>query len=174
MTNQQGIYSIDCQGQTLSISNSRIIGTLLLINTGDASRIGINTIIEPALPNYPSLIVEGKMGFATSFAPFTETSINSNLNPPGAPLGSFANTSLTESYAPNIKGIVFVSNDANLISGYELQIDGIFIANRIVAVSPGTLRVFYNDLPNTSPPPGFRTDSRMQPVSGTYRRIPTP
>ena len=175
-TNIQGIYSIDCQGQTVSISNSRIIGTLLLINTGDASQIGANTIIEPALPNYPSLIVKGKMGFATRFAPFTESSpsINCNLNPPEAPLGSLSNNSLTESYVPEIKGIVYVSNDANLLSGYELQIDGIFIANRIVANSPGTLRVFYNNLPTTSPPPGFRSDARMQPVSGTYRRIPTP
>lgn len=173
-TNSQGIYSIDCQGQNLSISNSRIIGTLLLLNTGDSSQIGANTIIEPSLPNYPSMIVKGKMGFSTRFAPFTESSINSNLNPPLAPLGNLSNTSLTESYVPNIKGIVFISNDANLLSNYQLQIDGIFIANRIVATSPGTLRVFYNDLPTTSPPPGFRSDSRMQPVSGTYRRIPTP
>jgi hypothetical protein len=173
-TNSRGVYLIDCGGRNITFSNCRIIGTLLLLNTGDGSRISSNTSIEPALPNYPSLITKGKLGFSTRLNVFSEATINTNLNPPEAPLYNISNTTLTETYITGVKGIVFISDDAIFDAGNELQINGAIFANRIVSTAPGTLRVFYNKLHATSPPPGFRSDSRMLPISGTYRRVPTP
>lgn len=173
-TNSQGIYMIDCARNNILISNCRIIGTLLLLNAGDASTIGLNTCIEPALPNYPSLIVDGKLTFSTRFSAFTEAILNTNLNPPGAPLYNLTNTTLTESYLPNIKGIVVTSDDISFTANNELELDGILVTRKIVATPPGTFRVFYNSLPAISPPPGFATDTNMRPIPGTYQRIATP
>ncbi len=53
-TNPEGVYIIDCAGQTLKIRNCRIVGTIVLLNCGSDSEIGDNDINwEPAVPNFP-------------------------------------------------------------------------------------------------------------------------
>ena len=59
--NPLGIYVIECGGQDLEIRKSRIVGTLVLLNAGSDTRISATVCFEPALPNYPSLLVHGDL-----------------------------------------------------------------------------------------------------------------
>lgn len=58
LPNARGIYVIDCQTQTLTISDTAIDGTLVLLNTGAATVFSKGVRIT-APPGQPALVVQG-------------------------------------------------------------------------------------------------------------------
>ena len=57
--NPEGIYVIYCAGQQLCIKNSRIMGTLVLIDPAPSSSLEGSLRWDAAVANYPTLLVKG-------------------------------------------------------------------------------------------------------------------
>ncbi len=59
-TNTEGIYVIDCLAQEIRIRDSRIVGTLVLVSPGSASKVYQSVNWQAAVGNYPALLVAGR------------------------------------------------------------------------------------------------------------------
>ncbi len=60
-TDPQGIYVIDCQGFDLVVQDSRIVSTLVVLNPGPGTRLERAINWEPAVRNFPALMVAGNL-----------------------------------------------------------------------------------------------------------------
>ena len=173
--NSKGIYYIDCGGAHVDIENCRIIGTLVLHDLGNDSKLKDKVFMQPAVANYPSLYVDGKLEFESSFDSFSEASIGINLNPAGAPYQGVTNTTQTDIYPSILEGLVVCRDECEFVYASRVDIDGVFISALVdTSNSYSALRVRYDKDIAANPPPGFHQDTRMRPIQGTYRRVATP
>lgn len=173
--NSKGIYFIDCDGANLDIENCRIIGTLILQDLGYDSKLKEKVFMQPAVANYPCLYVNGELEFESSFDSFSEASIGINLNPAGAPYQGVTNTTQTDIYPATLEGLVICRDQCEFIYGSRLDIEGVFVAADVsTSETHAALRVKYDSDIAANPPPGFRQDTVMRPIQGTYRRVATP
>lgn len=168
--NAQGVYWIDTAGADYTIQNCRIVGTLVLLNSGakNNSVIGSGVTWEAAASGMPALLVQGAMAFTGTADRVSEAAIGINLNPTGTPSGGASNATKTDTYPARIRGLVYVSSNAD-ISG-ETTIDGQLVVGDKLSVS-GSLSVLYDDACFYSPPPGFRAATVMTLVPGSFVRV---
>ncbi|MBX3376860.1 MAG: hypothetical protein KF678_07640 [Phycisphaeraceae bacterium] len=166
--NARGIYWIDCEGKTIEIQNCRIVGTLVVLNAGAASKVAGSVTWEPAEANLPALLVKGPMNFDTRLKPLSEAEWSTNFNPAGTPYANVSNTSVTDVYPSMINGLVFVSQAAR-VDG-ELMVDGAVVVGMNLTVA-GTLMGVYSDRVWYDPPPGFASSYVMVPKSGSFRQV---
>jgi hypothetical protein len=154
-TNAQGIYSIDCGGQSIRIQNCRVVGTLVLVNPGSGSYVGGSVHFEPAVANYPTLMVDGGLHFQfDGGSPLSEASVGVNFNPTGSPYNGEEDTVLDDTYPSVINGLVYVSNDG-LIDA-DSSFDGVVvIGNNVQIQSTSPLTLTYQATFLNNPPPGF-------------------
>jgi hypothetical protein len=170
VTNPEGIYVIDCQGGRIRISSCRIVGTLVLLNVGANSEFFIDLNIAPAVPNYPSLMIQGDIDFFTEAAAFlSEDVAGISYNPPGTPYEGQEDTDITDTYPTVIQGLVYVSN--NVISFESNVFDGVLVVGNTMTIQQ-MLDVQYQSNYLTNPPPGFRAGGVLQVVRGSWRRGP--
>lgn len=172
--NEKGVYRINCNGQNIELTNCRILGTLILQNLGSNSRIWLNVIAQPAFANYPSLYIDGDIDIDTRWGNFSEASIGTNLNPVGAPYQGSTNTNQNDVYPARIEGLFYVRGTVWLAYDSELEVDGVFRPYELTTNSDTSMRINYNSDLAANPPPGFRQDTIMRPIQGTYRRVATP
>jgi hypothetical protein len=173
--NPKGIYVIDLNGANLDISNCRILGTLILRDLGDDCRIWTNVLAQPAVTNYPSLYIDGDMEFESRWGNFKESDIGVNLNPTGAPYQGQTNSTQADIYPARIEGICYCRGETEFNYNAQVDVQGVFYTITLLTSQTQTsLRVTYDSDIAANPPPGFRQDTIMQPVQGTYRRIATP
>jgi len=164
-TNSQGIYVIDCQNQSITISQCRIVGTLVLLNAGSTSSVQGNVNFAAAVSGYPCILVQGSMTIQfDSTTPLQEsTSPATNFNPAGAnppatatpfPWGSSNyNTTTTDSYASAISSLVYVSG--NLTTANAPAFNALVVGGTLTSSNQMTLAYDPSSLSN--PPPGFCT-----------------
>ena len=101
LTSPTGIYVINCLGGNLRIRNARIVGTLVILNPGVFSVLeSVNW--EPAVANYPSLLVSGTAELAFTNTPLSESSLRVDFN---------QDTDKTDTYPSLIKGLIYASGD---------------------------------------------------------------
>lgn len=173
--NSKGIYVIDAGGANLDILNCRILGTLVLRNLGDDCKIWQNVFAQPALPNYPTFYIDGDIEIESRWGNFTETDIGINLNPPGAPYQGLTNTTQTDIYPARIEGFYYCRGETQFKQNSQLDVHGVFFTSTLdTSETQTSLRVLYNSDIAANPPPGFRQDTIMRPIQGTYRRVATP
>jgi type II secretory pathway pseudopilin PulG len=172
--NSKGIYRINCSGQNIELTNCRILGTLVLQNLGSNSRIFRNVYAQPFIANYPSLYIDGDIDIDTRWGNFSESSIGTNLNPVGAPYQGSTNSTQNDIYPSRIDGLFYTRGEVWLEYDCELEIDGVFRPWEITTNSDTSLRINYNSDIAANPPPGFRQDTIMRPIQGTYQRVATP
>jgi hypothetical protein len=169
-TNPEGIYVIDCQGGRIRISSCRIVGTLVLLNVGDSSEFFIDLNIAPAVPDYPSLMIQGDIEFFHDAAAVLSEDVSGiSYNPPGTPYEGQEDTDITDTYPTVIKGLVYVSN--NVITFDNPTFDGVLVVGN-TAMLQDNLHLQYQSTYLSNPPPGFRTGNVMQVVRGSWRRGP--
>jgi len=190
VTNPEGIYIIDCKGNSIGVAEARIVGTLVLLNPGANSQIEAPVTWEPAYANYPALIVIGDMDFemgnqrvdeqTTVYGPSYQNPYNGhnpNFNPPGTPWQGATNTDRDDNYPSAIAGIVYVSGDATFqvdTWGDTTTIEGVLISGGTTYVKSGaTLNILYRDTYFNNPPPGFRQICNGPPraVPGSLKRV---
>jgi hypothetical protein len=165
--NAKGIYVINCGGQTILVKNSRINGTLVLLNAGAGSVMQQSILFEPAVANYPSLMVQGSIGLNYNTATLSE-SASANYNPVGAPYQGVADADTTDSYPSIIKGLVYISG--NLTTTNHPCFDGGMIIGGTMS-SDSDVEITYRTTCVDDPPPGFTAPAKMKISPGTWRRV---
>ena len=179
--NALGIYVIDCQGEIIQIRDSRIIGTLVLLNTSSGSCVYNSINWEPAVANYPALLVEGKLDLVYTNASLVEA-IGVNLNPLGVPYLGEEDTLLDDVYPSRIKGLIYLSGDSGTATdqipgGYSqsihVTIDGVMVVGDSYAqtINPSNLDLTYRQTLLDNPPPGFFDPPKMVISPGTWRQV---
>jgi hypothetical protein len=172
--NANGIYCIDCGGQTLVIERSRIAGTLLVLNPGANSRIGDGPIHwSPATPGFPTLLVNGNFVIQATNADLSESQNAVNYNPAAVPYYGFSPTTddlWDDAYpvAAALQGLIGVSG--NLTYQNSPQMTGRVIVGGTVS---GTPNFTYRPDSLLSPPPTFY-DYRYERRSASTRKSVLP
>jgi hypothetical protein len=160
-TNPQGLYWINCNGNRLVITRSRIRGTLLVVNPGPDSCIFAGPISwSPAAAGYPALLddaansADADFGLYATNRGLSEAENGVNFNPVGAPheqLGQDSDTN--DIYRSAIRGLIAVRDD--LTYQNRTLVRGQVIAGDDLNNPSGELEVEF--LPDSllNPPPGF-------------------
>jgi hypothetical protein len=169
-TNPMGIYVIDCGGQNIKVQNMRLVGTLVLLNTGSSSAIQNSVNMAPSVANYPTLLVSGSIQLNYTNALLSESSAG-NLNPASTPYNGTSNSTATDSYPSAIQGLVYASGSVSIKNSSNVTIHGILIAGGSLSVQ-GTLNLNYDSTCYKNPPPGFFYLPPPMIVSpGTWARV---
>jgi len=166
-TNAQGIYVIDCQYNPILISQSRIVGTLVLLNTGSGSAVQSSVSWSPAVQNYPSLLVQGDIDFRTTSTTLTEGGIN--FNPAGTPYPypeGAVDADTTDSYPSVIAGLVYGSGR---VSTFNSPTISVLVVGSTLSCS-GTLNLNYDARFQSNPPPGFYR-IQMTPDPQSWKQV---
>lgn len=176
-TDPAGIYIIDCAGSSIVIRYSRIIATLVLINPASSGTIIEGQISwEPAIANYPALLVQGGgMQFAALATPLEEAARGVNFNPAGSPYQDSTDSDMSDSYPSLIEGLVYVSGTATVTANHP-QFEGSLITGAELDVNSGqSLTVTYDSKFFSNPPPGFSSGaSQAALVPGSWLRDTAP
>ncbi|MEK6797347.1 MAG: hypothetical protein AABZ12_00110 [Planctomycetota bacterium] len=185
-TNAEGIYVLDCQSQMLHVRNSRIVGTLVVLNAGSGSAVYGSVNWEPAVANYPALMVQGAINLVYTATELSESVLGKNLNPAGTPYLGASDVDTTDTYPSRIKGIVYGSVDIGTSIGslpsapspnVAVALDGVLVVGVTLnfsnpsppdafSLSLTYLSTFYDD-----PPPGFREVVNMVVLPGSWKQV---
>lgn len=171
-TNAQGIYVIDCQNNDLQITTCRIVGTLVLLNAGAGSCVQTKVLMEPAVSNFPCLMVQGPFTLKTNSVALSEGGVV-NFNPAGCGYpypGGSTNINMTDSYPNVINGLVYVSG--NLTTNSNPAVHSLVVGGTWTAA--GTLTLSYTNRYLLNPPPGFGSLGNVAAVPGSWRREQAP
>lgn len=148
-TNSSGIYLINCSGNRIRIMNSRILGTLIIVNPRSDSSIKGPCLIESTSKDSPALIVIGSMEFGLATADLAEPLLV-NFNPPGSPYRGQTNILTTDSYPSVIGGIVYVTGDVKISAATNFE-GTLLIGGTLAVNAPLTVR----HMPVITAPIGF-------------------
>jgi hypothetical protein len=166
--NARGIYVIDCNNKGLRLSDSRVLGTLVIINPHRTSRIGPKVSMSPASADLPTLLVDGEMFFDLEDDDLQEWDADRNFNPSGAPYLGETDSDESDRYPSRIRGLTYVSVKAKI--GQNSAFEGVLWVNGEVHVSMSrTLTVRW--APLTAPIPGFTTASSMFVEADSVQRL---
>lgn len=174
VTNPQGIYVLNCKGKKVFIEDCRIVGTLVLLDPGFGSAVQGSVSWEPAVPNFPALLVDERITIGIGTTGLSESSLNVNFNLPGTPypypLG-LENLDVLDAYPSMIKGLIYSTTTINFKN--HPTIDGVVVAEDDVWVWGSDLDLRYRSTYVENPPPGFEgaKPRTMVLVTGSWRRI---
>lgn len=177
-TDPEGIYKIDCLGVSLNISDCRIVGTLVLVNPGSATGIYKPVNWEPAIDNYPSLLVNGAFYFKIFTGQLDEVSRGVNFNPAGTPYQGDEDSVLDDVYPSEINGLVYIAGDAECNSSFTTTtINGVLVVGGSLTITPSSnkdpayLNLTYDPKYCNNPPLGFEAPVQMKISSGSYKQV---
>lgn len=168
--NAQGIYIIDAANNAIAIKACRIIGTLVIINPKGAVALQSTIVAEPAVRNYPCIMIQGDASIETTSGTMTESSSTTpNYNPVGSAYpypNGVTNTTVTDSYISSIDGLVYVSGN---VSTSGSPVIGQLVIGGSLTLG-GTLTLGYSAEYKNNPPPGF-AQVTMRPAMGSRRQV---
>ncbi len=171
--NQSGIYVIDCEGQAVKIKDARLNATLVLLNAPDSGLSDKCAVLgqvswQPAIPNYPALLVQGHLDFSfEGGTQLSELSLGVNLNL-GEGSQQVLNVDLDGSYPSRIKGLIYASSDVSVLSE-NAKIQGVLLSGGSIDISSAAeSTIDYSNRFYRDPPPGFGAGP-YEPVVGTWR-----
>ncbi len=171
-TNSEGIYVINCAGENIAIQNCRIVGTLVLLDPNECEVHTVNW--EPAVANYPALMVQGSAEFYCNTSSMLEegSSINVNFNPEQTPYPNDDpigwDTDTSDSYSVVIRGLVYVSSNVN--TWQSPAFDGVVVVGNTTTVN-ASLDLTYDSTFFSNPPPGFEAPVQMKISPGSWKRV---
>lgn len=165
-TNALGIYILDAQGQNVIIRNCRIVGTLVVLNPGSSSEVRESVLMEPAVANYPVLLLGGSFRFGLTNSALSEATFI-NFNPPGTPSEGVEDSDRLDTYPSVLKGLVYASGSVS--SSGHVTIDGTLILGGSLDATD-TVDLTYRDIWFNDPPPGFEASSVMVVSPGTWQQ----
>ena len=176
-TNPKGLYIVNCGGQIISIKDCRILGTLVLIDPGNGSRVhgSMNwtpAVIgpDPSVPNLPALLATGSVTIACSSTGLDEGLVNANFNPPGIPYEASEDSEKDDIYPSVVKGVLYCTQSFTL-EGHP-AIEGVVVAQLNIQVNGTNLDVTYAPVYfEENAPPGFRADPVVEIVSGSFKQV---
>ena len=172
--NSSGVYSIDCLGRSIVVTDSRIAATLVLTNVGADCSIYGSVHWTASISNYPILLIDGNIDLSLTATPLLESTVGLNLNPSGMPYRGQTDSTTTTAYPSELRGLLYaagrVSFDNNSSNN---QFFGSIVSYGMIR-GDGDLRLIYRDIFAQDPPPGFRTFEAVRIGRGSIRRVATP
>jgi hypothetical protein len=162
-TNPDGIYSIAVpSGQSLTISSSRIVGTLLISMTGGTLTFTGPIAWDPNRADYPILIINGSgtsIVFSGSSTWLSEATLGVDLN---------GNGTATDDLPPQYRGLVHIIGSSNSVTiNGNAYFKGTVVMD--CALTTASQTSYISD-PNlySRPPIGYGTGSQLMIVPGSW------
>lgn len=173
--NGQGVYVIDCGGRAITITASRIVGTLVILDPGFGSKFTGPMLVAPAVSGLASIVVRGNMIFdVESTDTLMESKLGTNFNPVGAPYAGVSDADTADSYAPGFQGILYASGnlslDAAMTSTTPRGYTGAIMAGGAIAINNLT-QVGWDSTLATDPPLGFTKRVERLTATGVRREV---
>lgn len=167
-----GTYVIDCQNQVVCISDSRIVGTLVLLNAGAGSSMRDALVWDSQLPGFPALMVSGSFTIDISSGILDEALISTNLNPAGTPYLGESDSDSVDTYTAGVRGMIYVTGTLTVpASGLETVVAGPVVVEGTASIAADS--TFNHDASvSTNPPPGFASGNPMKLIPGSWLRTP--
>ena len=156
--NPQGIYVIDCQNQSLTIADSQLDATVVLLNAANPD-LDDKINWQPPAPHMPALLVQGNLTMRWDGGSLVDGSLLGLLNP--------GNGSGDDVFPGIVKGLLYVTGDLSITNTCVLQ--GPVVVGGTATISRN-LWISYGGSPHSFPPPGFSKGATMRIVPGTWRR----
>jgi hypothetical protein len=172
--NPDGVYVIRTSSD-VTISNSRINGTLVVICPGKTVTLSGALCIQTARSDYPALIVDGNLNLNfNSATSLSETTTGVNFNPTGAPYNNVTDGDTADTYPSEIWGLVHARGPISV--GQNCTIRGALIGDyagsgEALRTDGGDLRIVYDPALYTSPPQFYTTSVPMVPLAGSFRQV---
>lgn len=170
-TNDRGIYLIDMKGSKLIVKNSRIHGTLVIIDPASSTALGDEAALSmsAAEPSLPTLIVlDQEILINPSEQGLVEDAVQVNFNPAGAAYPSVgSDDDMTDTFPSSIQGMIYSENHLRL---YNLSIHGAIVAHGDVDIHE-TFSMTYDSRFYRNPPPGFSGPEQIRLLLGSAKRI---
>lgn len=177
-TNADGVYVINLSSD-MTIQNSHICGTLVVIGSGFTLTFAGNVFIHPARPDFPSIITNASVTFkyTSGASTLSEAALGVNLNPGGVPYQGVTNSTLTDSFPSEIQGLVHVLTNS-VVLDQTSRIRGALICES--TASSDAIRVInnaeivYDPTLYSSPPMGYTKSVSMVVSPGSWKQVVLP
>lgn len=170
-TNARGIYVIDMKGSRLIVRNSRIHGTLVIIDPAGSTEFGDegSLAMSAADSKLPTLIVVGSSFYINpSDRGLSETAMQVNLNPADAPWpGIGSDTDMLDAYSSGIQGMIYTSHRVRISN---VPVHGAIISDNDVYIE-SSFSMTYDNRFYRNPPPGFSGPEQIRILLGSARRV---
>ena len=150
------------------LDHCRIVGTVLLKNPGSSSAIKGSVNWQPAIANYPALLVSGSMSMRLDATDLDEDQRNTNFNPLGTPYEGGVDIQEDDLYPSLIKGLVHVSG--NLSTSYSNTIEGVVVVGETLNAT-AVMDLTYDATFFDNPPPGFFEVPGMRIIAGSWKQV---
>lgn len=161
IVNSSGIYVIDCKGSNLTITNCRIVATLIIKNCPSLRFTGSVSIQAPS-ESQPTLLIDGNAEISISTTNLSELTSLTNFNPVGAPDSGVSDIDILDTYPSRIYGLLYIRNTVQ-ISGTSRLI-GVTVVGDDAKIS-SNVGLQYNANFAANPPEGFRTPGALVVVT---------
>lgn len=166
--NAYGVYVIDAGGGDFLIRDSRVLGTIVVLN---ARTVEIRTCVtmDPAVAGWPVLIVQGSLYLTPLGSDLSESTLGTNFNPASVPYGGSSDADTADNYASSLNGIVYGSGNLTSDGGTRCTIRGALVIGGRAAVQ-GEFNLKYCIDPSSAPP-GFRAGSGFKIRPASWSRV---
>lgn len=169
-TNPDGVYLISLAGTTLTITNTRIHGTLVVQNPGGKVVLDSAVFLQNYRADYPVLIVDGdvELLYPSDGNSLSELTLLTNFNPLGAGFLGEVDTLLDDEYPSEIQGLVHVTG--TLLLKQTARVRGAIICENAVTADDNNEIVHEPNL-YTNPPVGYTKPPVMRVSPGTWHQV---
>jgi hypothetical protein len=171
-----GVYVI-YSSSDITIRDSRIHGTLVIICPGRTVTIAGNVLMHSARPDFPALIVDGDLNLQFSCETnLSESTLGVNFNPAEAPFEGASNTTSADVYPSEIRGLVHTRG--RFIASGQSRVNGAIIVESGELSSAveiqNSLIVVHDPLLTRSPPMGYMETISMSIRPRGWRQVILP
>jgi hypothetical protein len=172
--NPDGVYVVR-SGDNLTIRNTRVNGTLVVLAHGKTVTIDGPVLFQNTRADYPALIVDGDLviQYSRSASGLSESAAGVNFNPPGAPYQGVSDADTSDTYPAEMDGLVHVTGTLFVSKPYLVR--GAVIAENpggeAMRLDTGSMQVVYDPSLYTSPPQFYTTSVPMVPLAGSVVQV---
>ncbi|MEL6105746.1 MAG: hypothetical protein AAFU85_06915 [Planctomycetota bacterium] len=170
-TDPNGIYWIDCGGQSIWIGESRINATLAIRNTPFIMISGGLLWESPGA----MLVTEAPVIFNGYNSVLDEATTGVNFNPATQPYLDSFDAALDDRYSSQMRGILYSRDNVTIFSSVDripIHLTGVIVARDLALYTH--LNVHSAPELLESVPFGFVDPDPLRFISGSHRRVPLP
>jgi hypothetical protein len=168
-----GVYWLDAGGKKVVISNCRLDATLAIKN---ASAVEINGAVTWSYPNKADIILatSARIEIKNFESHLDESVRNVNFNPTISPYRGKSNTTTTDVYPAELRGLIYTSDDVRFKNADNppVRLTGAIICGDLKVEGYLTVKQLGEVL--SDPPLGLQDSIPMRFVRGSFRRVPSP
>jgi len=160
--NPEGIYMMRASSSDIDISETRILGTLLVLAAGRKVTISDSALLQPASPGMPTLIVDGDLIIDLDSEDLdgrlSEQESGVNFNPPGTPFQGLVDNDTNDVYTSVLHGLIHATGDVRLKD--TARIEGVLLGGDVIDIE-GDIRINHDPSLVAEPPPGYQIQGEI-------------